>query len=97
MEGKREAILSLHRAGKTQTSIAKSLGVAQSTVSKALKRFKEQGDFADRSRCGRPRSQRTVSIIKAVRERIRQNPERSMRKMTKETRMSAKTMSRLFH
>jgi len=97
MEGKREAVISLHCAGKTQVSIAKSLDVAQSTVSKALKRFKEKGDFKDRSRCGRPRSKRSVSKIKAVRERIRRNPRRSMRKMAKETNMSARTMGRLVH
>ena len=97
MEGKREAILSLHRAGKKQVSIAKSLGVTQSTVSKALKRYNEQGNFKDRSRGGRPRSKRSASKVKVIRERIRRNPKRSMRKMAKETGMSVRSLGRIVH
>ena len=97
MAGKRESIVSLRCAGNTQASIAKCLGEAQLTVSKSLKRFNEQGHFKDRSRCGRPQSKRSALKIKAVRERILRNPQRSMRKMTKETGRSARTMERLVH
>ena len=58
MEGTREAILCLHRAGKTQTDIADKLSVAQSTVSKAIKRYYEHGTFKDLFRSGRPRIKR---------------------------------------
>lgn len=97
MESKREAIVSLHQAGKSDSTIAKALCVARSTVWKAIRRHNEQGDFKDRPRCGRPRSKRTPSKIKVVRERVRRNPQRSMRKMAKETDMSARTMRRLVH
>uniref|UniRef100_A0A914CDJ0 Transposase Tc1-like domain-containing protein n=1 Tax=Acrobeloides nanus TaxID=290746 RepID=A0A914CDJ0_9BILA len=39
-------------------------------------------------RSGRPRTSRTLRLIKVVRERIRRNPRRSMRKMVKELRIS---------
>ena len=97
MESKREAILSLHRAGKSSAVISKNLCVARSTVWKTIKRYKERGDFKDRERSGRPRSKRSASNVKAVREKIRRNPRRSLRKMAKETKMSARTMGRLVH
>ena len=57
MSDKREAIVALHRAGKSGSAIAKTLSIARSTVWKTLTRFNERGDLADRSRSGRPRTQ----------------------------------------
>ena len=95
MSGKRESIVFLHCAGKSDSFIAKTLSVARSTVWKTVKRFKERGDFADRPRSGKPRSKRSKAMIKTIRERIRRDPRRSMRKMAKDTDMSPRTMRRL--
>ena len=62
-----------------------------------VKRYKERGNFKDHERSGRPRSKRAASNFKAVREKNRRNPRRSLRKMAKETKMSARTMGRLVH
>ena len=97
MESKREAIVNLHRAGKSNAAISKSLCVARPTVWKAVKRFNEWGDFCDHQRSGRPRSQRHTSMIKAIQERVRRNPRRTIRKMAKDTEMSPRTMGRLIH
>ena len=40
---------------------------------------------------------RSASNVKAVREKIRRYPRRSLRKMAKETKMSVRTMGRLVH
>ena len=70
MESKREAILSLHRAGKSSAVISKNLCVARSTVWKTIKRYKERGDFKDRERSGRPRSKRSASMSKPSGKKI---------------------------
>ena len=54
MSEKREAIVALHRAGKSDSAIAKTLSIARSIVWKTLTRFNERGDLADRPRRGKP-------------------------------------------
>uniref|UniRef100_A0A1I7Z6A3 HTH_Tnp_Tc3_2 domain-containing protein n=1 Tax=Steinernema glaseri TaxID=37863 RepID=A0A1I7Z6A3_9BILA len=49
----------------------------------------------DRPRSGRPRKSRTRDVIDAVRSRISRNPERSMRTMAKDFRMSERSMRRI--
>ena len=56
MSDKREATVALHRAGKSDSAIAKTLSIARSTVWKTLTRFNERGDLADRPKSGRPRT-----------------------------------------
>ena len=68
---KREAIIQLHCAGRTNSVIIKLLKVAKSTVYHVFNRFKELGTSEDRPRSGRPRTARTKKVIKAVRERVR--------------------------
>ena len=57
MSDKREAIVALHRARKSDSAIAKTLSIARSTAWKTLTRFNERGDLSDRPRNGRPRTQ----------------------------------------
>ena len=44
----REAIIRAHERGKTVMEIVDFLGISQSTVSKAIKRFEETGSNEDR-------------------------------------------------
>ena len=97
MSGKREAVLALHRAGKLDSAIARTLLAARSTVWKILKRFKERGDLSDGPRCCKPCSQRSKSMIKCIRKRIKKNPKRHMRFLAKTANMSPRTMRRLVH
>ncbi|XP_076042036.1 uncharacterized protein LOC143025940 [Oratosquilla oratoria] len=84
----REAIIQLHRAGKTNSEIIKLLKVAKSTVYHVVNRFKELGTSEDRPRSGRPRTARTKKVVNAVRERMRRNPKRSIRKLAKDMNVS---------
>lgn len=50
----REAIIALHKRGKKPKDIISALKLPQSTVYKAIKRYKELGTSEDRPRSGRP-------------------------------------------
>jgi len=88
----REAIIQLHCAGKTNPEIVKVLKAPKSTVRDAVKRYQELGTTGDRPRCGRPRTARTPTKIKCIRERIRRNPKRSMRKIAKSLDIDEKSV-----
>ena len=57
MSDKREAIVALHRARKSDFAIAKTLSIARSTIWKTLTRFNERGDLSECPRSGRPCTQ----------------------------------------
>ena len=71
---KRDAIIELHRAGTPISKIIKQLKVPKSAVYYAVRRYKDLGNTNDRPKSGRPRSCRTKSNIKVVREKARRNP-----------------------
>ena len=85
---KRAAIIQLHRAGHSNSKIMKLLKAPKSTVRDTILRFQELGTMEDRDRSGRPQSARTPAKIKALRERIRRNPKRSLRKTAKDMNIS---------
>ena len=85
---KRAAIIQLHRAGHSNSKIMKLLKAPKSTVRDTILRFQELGTMEERDRSGRPRSARTPAKIKALRERIRKNPKRSLRKTAKDMNIS---------
>lgn len=87
----------MHKNGKSQKEIISALKLPQSTVSKAIKRYKELGTSEDRPRSGRPVTAATPKIIKSVRDRIRYNPNRSMRKMAKQLGISRRSIGRIVH
>ena len=89
---KRQGIIELHNAGMSVKKIKNPLKVPISTVYDAVARYKELGNAKDCPRSGRPRSARTKENIKAVRERVRRNPKRSMRKMANQMKMDPKSM-----
>ena len=92
MTENRAAIVALHRAGKSNSDIAKTLSIGRSTVWKTLKQFNKRGDLSDRPRSGRPRSQQSKPISKRILEKIRRNPKRSIRRLAKTSEMSPRTM-----
>ncbi|CAO4366563.1 unnamed protein product [Caenorhabditis nigoni] len=91
----RSSIIDLHKRGKTNTEIRLALGINKMTVWRAIKRWQETGDDQDRSRSGRPRTSITPERVKVVRERIRRNPHRSMRKMSEEVHTSVRSLRRI--
>ena len=64
-------------------------------ISRTIDRFIETGSTNDRPRSGRPRSATGSEIQKKVAARIRRNPERSMRKMAADIKISERSMRRL--
>ena len=95
MEARRHAVIELYRCGKRPCEIVKLLQIPQPTVSKAIKRYKEQGHNIDRPRSGRPRTARTSKNIKKIRERIRRNSRVSMRKIARETGIDRESVRRI--
>ena len=63
MTENRAAIVALHRAGKSNSDIEKTLSIGRSIVWKTLKRFNKRSDLSDRPRSGRPRSQRSKQLF----------------------------------
>ena len=62
----------------------KQLGITRSCVYRTISRLRDTGSIQDRPRSGRPRTCRTKERISRIREKIRQNPERSARKLALE-------------
>jgi len=94
----RVAVIALHQAGHSTGNIfhqLKSIGVKRRFVYRTIKRYKETSSISDRPRSGRPRSVRTPQAIKAVRERVRRNPCRNVKKMALQMKMCPSSMSKL--
>lgn len=95
---KRQAVINLHNDGKTRMEIVralKALKVTPKFVTRTIKRFLETGSLQDRVRSGRPRSVRTSAMVKAVRERVRRNPQRSQRKLAGQLGISRRSVQRV--
>lgn len=98
MEDRRNLVKKYFNEGKLPAQIFKMLrktGVSESFVKYTIKRLRETGSIKNRPKSGRPRSARTKKLIKAVRERIRRNPERSARKLAADFQVSNTTMRRV--
>lgn len=89
---------SIHRASicdlyKRAPSIIKRLRIPRSTVYDAISRFKDVGTLKDRTGRGRPSTVTTSPKVKIVRDRIRRNAHRSIRKMASDLGMSRTSMT----
>lgn len=94
----RIAVIALHKCGKKISEIfdiLKPLKISRMFVYRTVQRYKEQLSVEDRHRSGRPRTARTPAVIKNVRERIRRNPLRKQKVMSREMDISTATMSRV--
>lgn len=80
-EADRHRILALSKAGLRQADIQKLTKVPIRTIQYTLQRFRETGGTKDRPRTGAPATAVTPRNIKLVRDKVRRNSMRSMRKM----------------
>lgn len=97
-EEKRIAVVALHKAGKSNSFICKllkNLGINRMFVWRTIKRYMDTLSVKDKPRPGRPRSVRTKNAVRAVAARIRRNPLRKQKIMSREMDISRRTMSRL--
>lgn len=94
----RVAVIALFKCGKSESEIyklLKNLKISRMFINRAIKRYNELSGVQDRVRSGRPRSVRTPETIKAVRERIRRNPLRKQKILSRELNISNRSMCRL--
>ncbi|EFO96514.1 hypothetical protein CRE_24248 [Caenorhabditis remanei] len=91
----RSPILNLFKAGVPPLDIIKRLGVPSRTVYDSISRFKKLGTFLDRRGRGRKATVVTPDRIKAVKERIRRNAHRSIRKMAEGMKISRRLLGRI--
>jgi transposase len=95
MTAKREAIISLFKAGMKQPEIANRLKAPRSTVYDTVKRYQVLGATTDRPRIGRPRTSNTQSVRDKIRLRIMRNPRRSLRKTAQEIHVNRETVRQI--
>ncbi|CAD6190005.1 unnamed protein product [Caenorhabditis auriculariae] len=88
----RTAIIDCVKNGMTNSEIVKNLKVSRVLVFRTAQRYRRLGTSDDMQRRGRPVTVTTPEAVKAVREKIRRNPARSVRKMAKEYEMSRESM-----
>ena len=86
---KRDAIIGLRA---TISKIIKQLKVPKSTFCAVVMMYKELGNTKDCPESGHSCSCRTKNNIKAVRERLRRDSKRSMRKIALDLKMDPKSM-----
>ena len=90
----KEVVTSLLLAQKPVKQIAKIVGCHLATVYR-IQRSLLDGPRPRKPGSGRPRSARTPKVIRSVRDKVRRNPIRSIRKLAKEAGISKTTMQRL--
>ena len=73
----RETIVSLHKKGESNSTIAKELQIWRETVWKVLKKFRETSQASNRPGQGRKRTVRTKRLVKKTKEKLRTNSRRS--------------------
>ncbi|CAD6197500.1 unnamed protein product [Caenorhabditis auriculariae] len=88
----RTAIIDCVKSGMTNSEIVKKLKVSRVLVFRTAQRYRRLGTSDDMQRRGRPVTVTTPEAVKAVREKIKRTPERSVRKMSKEHEMSRESM-----
>lgn len=94
----RIAVIALHKVGMQPSDIFKTLhtlGISRMFVYRAIERFNDTSGVSDRERSGRPRTTRTPQAVKAVRERIRRNPLRKQKILSREMKIPQRTISRI--
>ncbi|XP_014788625.1 uncharacterized protein LOC106882455 [Octopus bimaculoides] len=98
VEWKRKFIIEQHEKGMCPPEIfklGKNLKINRMLIKRTIDRYQETSSIKDRQRSGHPRTSRTPKLIKNVREKIRRNPRRSMRRMAKEEQTSPRITRRI--
>ena len=77
--------------------LGKKIEINRMLIKRTIDRFEEISSITDRPRSRCPCSSRTSNLIKSVKEKLRHNLRRSMRKMEKESKISPRTMCKICH
>lgn len=95
MEFKRNSVIALHLAGKSQPEIVrqlKHLKVNRMFVHRTINRYNDTGSIAKRHGGGPKRTATSPEMIQEVMKRIEQNPHSSGRQMAHELNISPERM-----
>jgi inhibitor of nuclear factor kappa-B kinase subunit alpha len=95
MEFKRDSVIALYLAGKSQKAIVRALehlNVNQSFVSRTISRYRDTGSVTRRQGSGRKKTATAPEMVRKVKKRIDRNPRRSGRKMARELNISQGSM-----
>lgn len=88
----RTAVLHLWEKGTSKRGIAKALDIKRYIVQRIIKSHEDDGGRKPR---GRPRTARTAAVTNEVRRKLRRNPERNIRKLSRDHNISPASMHRL--
>ena len=89
----RVLILAMHTKGVSVKNISNKLSMSRKTTLSTIKRYGELGSTNGRPRRGRPVAATVSQNVKHVRELVRRNPKRSLRKLTKPSEVSKSSRS----
>ena len=95
-----EFVLGLIVSGHSDSEvyeICRRRGEKKSTIYDVIKRVRGRGHADRKVGSGRKRTVREPKVVKQVRERIRRNPRRSMRKLADELKISDRSIRRIVH
>ncbi|EYC45449.1 hypothetical protein Y032_0427g1267 [Ancylostoma ceylanicum] len=89
------AVVAMQKRGTSVSEISKRLKLHREQVHRVISGFGETGGF-EKCPSGRPdRTARTPVLRNAVKSKLRRNPERSIRQLAKNHKISRLTMRRL--
>ncbi|XP_053968116.1 uncharacterized protein LOC128869564 [Anastrepha ludens] len=98
MECKRNSVIALYLAGKSQPAIVRELShlkVNEMFVYHTIKRYNDTGSIAKRYGGGPKKTTKTPEMVRKVKARLERNPRRSGRKMAKELKISQDSIRRI--
>lgn len=98
MDLKRNSVVALYLAGKSQTEIVrqlKHLQVNRMFVHRTIKRYNDTGSIAKRHGGGPKRTATSPEMIRKVKKRIERNPRRSGSQMARELNISLERMQHI--
>jgi transposase len=94
----RIAVIALYKVGMEPSHIfetLKKLEISRMFVYRTIQRYTGTSSIDDSKRSGRPRSVRTIQAVNAVRARIRRNPIRKQKILSREMKIPPRTLSRI--
>ena len=96
MEEKKIPIVSLHKAGKSDLEIFRTLenlDVNRKLVYRTLLRYRETRAIVRRPGSGRKRTSTDARHVRLVRQRLQRNPRRSARKIARDMGISPRSVT----
>lgn len=97
MDFKRNSVIALYLAGKSNSAIVKEqhLEVNKMFVSRTINRYNDTGSVKKRYGGGPKKSATSPDMIRKVKARIQRNPRQSARKIAKEMHISDQSIRRI--